>query len=89
MKEHRYRFHCVNRADADLGKELGKYGMKMRTRAGLNTTISDTLSPCSSLNVRDQVSYPYKTAGTIIVLYILIFTFPDSRKEGRRFRTEW
>jgi hypothetical protein len=25
--------------------------------------------------VRDQASYPYKTTGKIIVLYILIFTF--------------
>jgi hypothetical protein len=33
------------------------------------------LSLCSSLNVIDQVSHPYKTMGKIIVLYILIFTF--------------
>jgi hypothetical protein len=30
---------------------------------------------CSSLNVRNQVSHPSKTAGKIIVLDILIFTF--------------
>jgi hypothetical protein len=28
-----------------------------------------------SLNVRDQVSYPYRTTSRIIVLYILISTF--------------
>jgi hypothetical protein len=34
----------------------------------LNTLFSNTLSLCSSLNVRDQVLYPYKTTGKIIVL---------------------
>src|SRR5215469_1169641 len=37
----------------------------------LNTLLSNTLSLCSSLNVSDQVSHPYKTTGRIIVLYIL------------------
>jgi hypothetical protein len=39
----------------------------------LNTLFSNTLSLCSTLNVREQVSHPYKTTGKIIVLYILIF----------------
>jgi uncharacterized membrane protein YcgQ (UPF0703/DUF1980 family) len=33
-------------------------------------------APCSqtpSLNIRDQVSHPYRTTGKIVVLYILIF----------------
>jgi hypothetical protein len=37
----------------------------------LRTLSSNTLSLCSSLNVRDQVSHPYKTTGRIMVLYIL------------------
>jgi hypothetical protein len=34
-----------------------------------------TLSLCSFLKVRDQVSHPYSTIGKITVLYILIFRF--------------
>jgi hypothetical protein len=41
----------------------------------LNTLFSNTLSLRSSLNVRDQVSHPYKATGKIIVLYNSIFTF--------------
>jgi hypothetical protein len=41
----------------------------------LSTLFSNTLSPCSSLSVRDQVSHPYKTTAKIIVLYSLIFVF--------------
>jgi len=40
----------------------------------LNTLFSNTLSLCSSLNVSDQVSHPYKTNDKIIVLYN-IFNF--------------
>jgi hypothetical protein len=41
----------------------------------LSTLFSNTLSLRSSLNVRDQVSHPYRTTGKIIVLYILTFKF--------------
>jgi hypothetical protein len=50
----------------------------------LSTLFSNTLSLWSSLIVRDQVSHPYITTCIIIVLYILIFTFLDSRQEDKR-----
>jgi hypothetical protein len=38
----------------------------------LNTLFSNTLSLCSSLNVRDQALHTYRTTGKIRILYILI-----------------
>jgi hypothetical protein len=54
----------------------------------LSTQFSNTLGLCSSLSVRDQVSHPYKTIDTLIVLYtcILIFTFLDT--DGKTRDTE-
>jgi hypothetical protein len=45
----------------------------------LNTLFSNTLSLCSSLNVRDHVSLPYRTTGKVIVLHILAFVLKDYR----------
>ena len=47
----------------------------------LNTLFSNTLILRSSLNVSDQVLHPYKTTRKIIILYILIFIFLDSKPE--------
>jgi hypothetical protein len=41
----------------------------------LSTLFSNTLSLCSSPNVRNQVSHPYRTTGKIIALHILVFKF--------------
>jgi hypothetical protein len=43
----------------------------------LSTLFSNTLSLCTSLSVKDQVSHPHKTTGKIIVLYTLNFVFLD------------
>jgi hypothetical protein len=47
--------------------------------------FSNTLILCSSLNITDQVSHTYKTTDRIIVLYILIFTFLDSRRKDKGY----
>jgi hypothetical protein len=39
----------------------------------LSTLFSNTLILCSSLNVRDKVSHPYKATGKIICQYFFIF----------------
>jgi hypothetical protein len=54
----------------------------------LRTLFSNILSLCTSLSVRDQVSHPYKTTGRIMVLYILNFTFLDSRQDEKRLWTD-
>jgi hypothetical protein len=54
----------------------------------LSALFSKTLRLCFSPGVREQFSHPYGTTGKIIILYITIFTFFDSRREVRRFWTE-
>ena len=55
----------------------------------LGSLLSNSLSLCSSLNVSDLVSLPYKTEGKIWVLYILHFIFLGSKCEDKIFCTEW
>jgi hypothetical protein len=50
-----------------------------------NTLISNVSSLGSSLNVREQVSHPYKTKGKIIILC----TYLDSWREEESFLAEW
>jgi hypothetical protein len=47
----------------------------------LNTIFSHTFGLFSYLNVRDKVSQPHRTRNETSVLYILIFTLQDSRRE--------
>jgi tellurite resistance protein TehA-like permease len=55
----------------------------------LSTLFLNILNLYSSLNVKNQVSHPYRTAGIIMLLYILTFMFLDSRREDRKLWTEW
>jgi hypothetical protein len=49
----------------------------------LSTLFSNALSLGSSLNVKDQVSHPYRTTGKNIVLYILLFTFSTAGEKTK------
>ena len=51
----------------------------------LSTLFSNSLNLHSSHNFSDQVSHPYKTTGRIMVLYILIFKFLNSKLKDKKF----
>jgi hypothetical protein len=52
----------------------------------LNTLFSNTLSLCSSLNVRDQVSHPYRTTLSLWIEWVeLLVRFPAVPPVSLRF----
>jgi len=53
------------------------------------TLFANTVTVRTHRNVTDQVSHPHKTEGKIIVLYTVVLTFSDSKREDKRFWTEW
>ena len=61
----------------------------LRPKYSLQHPILTHLSLRSSLNFSDHVSHPYQTTGKILVLFILIVKFLDSKLEDKRFCTEW
>jgi hypothetical protein len=50
----------------------------------LSTLHQNTPRICSFPSVRDHVSLPCTAIGKIVVLYVLKFTFPDSRREEKK-----
>jgi hypothetical protein len=50
----------------------------------LSALFSNTFSLCPCFNVRDHILHQYETTVEIMVLYISVFTFLDSRREDRR-----
>jgi hypothetical protein len=50
-----------------------------------STPFLNTLYLRPSLRARDKMPHPYKTAGDIIVLYILICKFLERGQEGKTF----
>jgi hypothetical protein len=53
-----------------------------------STPFSDIFSLCSSFKSETEF-HIRPTTSEFIVMYILIFTCLDSRREDRRFWTEW
>jgi hypothetical protein len=53
------------------------------------TTFPDIFYSCSSIDVWENISHPYKTKGKIIVFHILIFKFSDSKRENKNCLAEW
>jgi hypothetical protein len=70
---------------------FSSYFISLRSDILLRTLFSNTLSLCYSLNVRDQVSRPCKTADRLMVLYILTLrpTFLKNKRENKRLWIEW
>jgi hypothetical protein len=63
---------------------FSRHIIPVRSKHSSQNRVSSALSLCSSLSMRDQISQPCKTTGRIMVLYILTFTFLDSRHDEQR-----
>jgi hypothetical protein len=46
--------------------------------------LRHSLSLCTSFNIREQVSHPYKTTGKTKVFYVIIFKFLRQQKRRRK-----
>jgi hypothetical protein len=75
--------HKPNDSDKSTSHEAPRHFIPLQPYILLSTLFSNTLSLCSSLNVRDQVSHQYRTTDKIMVLYtsILILTVLDAGQE--------
>jgi hypothetical protein len=62
--------------------------LHISSHCGTNILLR-TLFLNPSLNVTNQVPQTHYPADSIIVLYILIFVLLDSRREDKRFWTDW
>jgi hypothetical protein len=49
--------------------------VSLRTKYSPQHSVFKHPHICLSVNVRDQVSHPYRTTGTITVLFTLVFRF--------------
>jgi hypothetical protein len=59
------------------------------TNVFLSTMFSNSLAPCTSLHMRDQLQIPYKTSGKMIVVCIQYLSFQMPNKNKKGFCTEW
>ena len=59
-----------------------------RSESLYRLSYSGPLTSCSTLNVIDQVSHPYKTTSIDTVGYITVFAVSDTKRQGRRFCTD-
>jgi hypothetical protein len=60
----------------------------LRSEYSPQESVLKTLNLCSSHNVRDQVSHPYKTTGKTLFIYFnfYVFLFERRREVNRLWR---